>query len=853
MERKFWRQFVRQVLFLGTLYLCAVSCKDDYYYDNKEPDWLGASIYDYLKENGKFTYYTRLIDDVGYTEVLKKTGSKTLFVASDSSFEVFFKENGWGVTSYNDLSLAQKRLILNYGMIDNAYLIETLSNYNNGSLVLGQAMRQNTSVAITDSIPFEKGDDLPDGAYWNSKKSKGLYLLKDDSKWPMVYFLQKQLDNAGITPEDFSLIAGFSRNINDAYLFKNKVIVRDITCKNGYVNVLNSVLIPPMNMADYIFKTPDASIFSRLLHRFCSPYYSQIQTTEYKKTHISFNDSLFVKRFYTVSTGGGSQRYPVGTSIDATLLLPFDPGWNGYHYINPQGGEVALQADMAAMFVPTNEAMDAYFNSGKGKILMERYGTWENVPDNIVVLLLKRHMRRSFIESVPSRFNKMNDDENNVVPAQKTDIISTYIGKNGLIYSINKVYGPVDYESVYAPVLFSEKTKIFNWAIIQNEFKLYLNSLVSTYSFLVPTDEYLTKYIDPFTIGKDIPGVLKFWFNNTTGIVNATIYKYDKTTNIVGDSVGVITSSSFIKNRLLELLDSHIIVGNVESGQRFYLTKGGSIIKAEGAGLGLTVEGGGDIDLGQKSHVTKYYGETNGTTYFIDKPIQTPIKSVYNILSTTPEFSEFFNLLNGFPSSSSSTIFLRKTNYYGIDYNIKFFNTFNYTVYVPTNDAIKDAFANGVIIPWVTQNGITGINDMTDATKQNDAILKLERFLRYHFQDNAVFISGNPVTGQYATATIKNDDLPTRFNTFKNKYYKIGIAGDGAGLSLTTEKNGTAKVVTSGGKYNIITRDYIFNADPSSYKEIDGSGSAGTSYVSSLIYTSSTAVIHQIDKVLQFQ
>ncbi len=843
------------ILFLGCL--CAVSCKKEYTYDTKEPDWLGASIYDYLKNNGHYTYYTQLIDDVGYTEVLRKTGSKTLFVANDSAFERFFKDNPWKISGYSALSLAQKKLILNFSMINNAYLIETLSNYNtggtNGVLVVGQAMRRLTAISILDSVPFEKGDALPNGLYWNKYKTNGLYLLKDDSKWPLVHFLQKQLDNAGISDNDFQVITGISRSNNDAYIFKNKVIARDITCKNGYINVLGEVLIPPQNMADYIFSNPNTSLFSSLLHRFCAPYYSSEQTSAFKRP--GSNDSVFVKKFYTVDGEGGRTTYPNGSTINPTLLLPFDPGWNMYHYLdNSTHTVVALQADMATMFVPTNEAIDYYFHSGSGKLLLDRYGSWDNVPDDIIVLLLKRHMRRSFIESVPSRFEKMHDDENFPVPAKQTDVVGTYIGVNGLIYLINNVYGPIDYESVYAPVLFSKKTRIFNWAIIQNEFRMYLNSLASRFSFFVPTDEYFTKFIDPFTIGKDVPGALKFWYNDKTNTVNATIYRYNPATNTVSDSVGVITSSSFVTNRLLDMLDSHVVVGDVGSGQKYYFTKGGNIIKVNGSGSGLTVEGGGDIELGMKSGVVDLYNQTNGTTYFIDKPIQMPLKSVYKILSTTPDFSEFFALLNGFASSSSSVIFVKQKNYYGIDFNIKFFNTFNYTVYVPTNAAIQEAIANGIIIPWTTQNGITGINDMTDVTQQTAAIAKLERFLRYHFQDNSVFISGNAVNEVYATATIKNTDVDTKFHTYKNKYYKIGITGSGSGLSLATEANGTANVVTQNGLYNIITRDYIFNDDPGTFKEIDGTGSlTGPAYSTSTIYTSSTAVIHQIDKVLLFE
>jgi uncharacterized surface protein with fasciclin (FAS1) repeats len=839
-------------LFIGILGIN--SCKDDYFYDEQEPNWLGASIYDYLNSNGNYSIFVKLINDVGYKDVLAKTGSKTLFVANDSAFMRFFQNNPWGVSSYDQMSLAQKKLILNYSMINNAYLIETLCNYNDGgSLITGQAMRRITAISVFDSVPFDKGDALPKGSFWAPYKEKGIHLLKDNTSWPLVHFLQKQLDYNSITDDDFQLITGVTRSKNDAHVFDDKVIKRDIVCKNGYIDVLQNVLVPRTNMADFIHNNPKTSVFSSLLDRFCAPYYSPEATKTMKELHPDFSDSVFVKKYYTTIFGGGAYYYPDERLINNTLLLTFDPGWNSYHYM-ASNANVSLQADMAAMFVPTDDALYDYFNTGKGKLLKDRYQTWDNIPDDVVILLLKRHMRKSFIESVPSRFPKLKDDENYDVNISKSDIESTYVGVNGVVYLTKNVYPPADYESVYAPVLFSEHTKVFNWGVIQNSFRLYLNALQSRFSFFVPTDEYLTNYIDPITIGKDIPGALKYWYNSKTGTVNATVYKYDVANNVLGDSVDVITSSSFIKDRLLDLLDSHIVVGDVESGRKYYLTKGGSVIRATGNGLNLTVEGGGDIDRKQKANVTVVYPQTNGNTYFIDKPIQTPLRSVYKVLSTTPEFSAFFELLNGFSAATDTSpcIFVKKANYYGIDYNVKFFNTYNYSVYVPTNAAIQKAIADGIISPWESQNGIVGINDMMDVNQQYAATKKLERFLRYHFQDNAVFISGNSINEIYPSATIKNDEDNSYFNTYKNKYYKIGITGSGNGLTLTTETGATVNVVTDNGFYNIITRDYIFSDSPSKYKEIDGSGS-GNLYNTSQITTSSTAVIHQIDNVLIYK
>jgi len=818
---------------------------DDYYYDDREPEWLGASIYDYLKENGNYTNFVKLIDDVNYTAVLEKTGSKTLFVADDEAFGRFYNNNPWGVSGYEGLSLAQKKLILNFGMINNAYLIETLSNYNGPTgLIYGTAMRRAVAISPLDSVPREPVNKLPDTKYWDRFRTNGLLLLKDDSPKPLVHFLPIQLLSTNISDDDFRLITGEDRSGDDAFIFNIKVTERDITCKNGYIHVLEDVLIPRDNMAEHLINNSDTRTFSKLLERFTAPYYSETETNNYKQIHPEFSDSIFVKEYF--SSYGGPTYYPDQTPINPEYLLPFNPGWNSYVR---QGSESALQSDMAAMLAPTDAALEEYFNTGSGIILKNRYGSWENVPDDIIILFLKRHLRSSFLESIPARFDKMTDSENSPIPIVMNDIAGSYVGVNGVVYLTNNVYPPDDYVSVYGPVLFSEHTKVFNWAIRRNDFRLYLNSLISQYSFFVPTDEFFDKYIDPIAFSKDVQGALKFWYNEETETVNATVYSYNPSTGEVGDEIGEIINPAFLSNRLLDLLDTHIIIGDVESGSRFYLSKGGRSIIVEGSGMDLKVQGGGDIEQGVTTNVTSVYEQTNGKTYFIDKPIQTSLRSVYKILSETPEFSAFFNLLSGFPTNSQSVIFKKTTNYYGIDYNIKFFNTFHYTVYVPTNDAIQQAIGEGLIKNW------SMINDISDVNIQNEEIKKLERFLRYHFQDNSVYLSGSPVNNVYQTATIKNDDDVTRFNTFRNKYYKLGVIGSGNDLTLTTELTDvlwTANVITGNNLYNIMTRDYIFSGNPLSYREIDGSGT-GLDFASSSITTSSTAVIHQIDNVLRFE
>lgn len=849
------------IFITGLVFL--ISCESDYDYDQKEPDFLGASIYGYLQEEGEFSTFLNLIDDLNYKEVLNHTGSKTIFVSSDSSFVEFFKKNDWGVSSYEDLTLQQKKMLLKYSMINNAYLIESMSNYSSGDQYYeGLAMRRLTELSAIDILSFDKGDAVSTGKYWNYYRDKGIYVLKDDTDVPFVFFSQDFLTKNSITDDDFSFLSGgISREKGDFYVFNKKVIKKDIVCKNGYIHVLKDVLVPPVNMAEYITTNPKTKIFSKLLDRFSLPVYSSTYTALYKELNPGFNDSIFFKDYFAVK--GGSYYTP--DNKVAPYKLPYNPGWNSYY-------TTSIYPDMAAMFVPTDEAMTDYLNNTPtGSLLKERYGDWDNIPDEIIFSFVKRHMRTSLIESVPSRFNKMIDEENFTLPVEKSDVLKedNYTAVNGQIYLTNKVYVPVDFLSVYAPVLWNRNAKIMNWAISRTiieqgvEFafyKLYLNSLVVKYGLFIPVDNYFDAYrdkylVDPVTYGQaGVQGVLKYWYNESTSRVNATVYTYSKATGIVGDSVSVITDPTFIQDRLWKLLDSHIVIGDI-SGDGYYITKANDIIKI--SGNGTKVQGGYDLNKGTFANVETVYHQENGTTYLIDAPIRSSLQSTYSVIGGTDhsKFSDFFDLLNEIPDDLSSSIPYIFTQQ-GVDYRISFFNAYNYTIYVPSNDAIQNAVKAGVFKTWDQINLLPEQERKAEATK-------LVRILRYHFQDNSLFVGQDvDVINQSSTLKLATDKSPAFWGTTNNKYYKLGVksAVGSKGqptLAITTELGGNkpqAEILLEDGYYNIVVKDYVFPKIPSQYKNVDGTGSASaTTFSTSSITTSSSAVIHLIDNVLTFE
>ncbi|MDD3387947.1 MAG: hypothetical protein PHU58_05720, partial [Prevotella sp.] len=134
------------------------SCSDNIL--TGQPSWLGNSIYEELQNDGNYTVTLKLIDDLGYRDRMSKTGSLTIFVADDATYDQWFKSNKWGVSSYEKLSSAQKKMLLNNSIVNNAYLIELLSNVSGDPPQTGLAMRHPTMFSVFDSVYVMKAENM---------------------------------------------------------------------------------------------------------------------------------------------------------------------------------------------------------------------------------------------------------------------------------------------------------------------------------------------------------------------------------------------------------------------------------------------------------------------------------------------------------------------------------------------------------------------------------------------------------------------------------------------------------------------------------------------------------------------
>jgi hypothetical protein len=314
----------------------------------------------------------------------------------------------------------------------------------------------------------------------------------------------------------------------------------------------------------------------------------------------------------------------------------------------------------------------------------------------------------------------------------------------------------------------------------------------------------------------------------------------------------------------------------------------------------MEVAGGWQIETGEKINIVdridlsrKSSSNGNGRTYIIDKPLGTSRMSVYDILSDSvnyPEFRSFFKLMESAAGSDGKPLFDSQANKHEIGARkaVTTFNTYHYTIYVPTNAAIDALVASKAILTPQDINAITlayknyqsqlqadygkSKGDSlyadslihlsmslrhaaagSDPTPKDSAFKlanytdslknQLKDFIRYHIQDNSVYCNSEFKAGydeQGNTATVANYE--TAYMNKNQQFVKLEVKG-GTDITIKDAGGNTRHVVkgtsvTGKPLFNIMCREYEYNK------------SAVSNVGDTQLETSSYVVIHQIDGAL---
>ena len=908
------------------------SCVDKYEEvdADSKPSWLGGSIYAELKnpENnekltGTFTkYYLRLVDDLGYAETLNRTGSKTVFPANDEAFERFFASNEWGVRSYEELSDAQKKLLLYSSMLDNALMLGMLPNISNGTAepTKGQAIKHMTNVSVIDTVQYiRSAADMPRGnRYWEKYYDRGIHVVNDGTRPMMVHLTREYMLNNNITMQgddsDFAIITGTPYTDGSAYIFNDRVLSSDVICQNGYIHQMEDVIVPPGNMGQVLRKMEDARLFDRILNYLAVPVYDATVTKNYNDWAVANGksqiDSIYGLRYLSLRSAGSGDRQVDNRALNVDPLTGIAISKN-----NILNFDVSIR-DIGAMFVPDDDAVWDYFQPGhNGAYLIDIYGdrpnTLENLPENldsiqsknpqVLPTFARNLMKASFAGAVPSKFASVTNDasENMGLTIDKLkqtdgryDIV---IANNGVVYKLREMIAPDEYQAVMAPASVYPDMQVMNWAIQDGvktgdylgvDFKYYLLAMSANYAFFIPEDPaFDLYYLDPASLGKvdaqgkSRPELLHFYADSLSvakqqqPYVKCYRYYCDPTT-LEPYGTGQEVDISLKASQMVDILNYHTLV--LPSGERigdnhYYPTKHGGTIYVDGHQVGGRVMAGEQYEenpLFPAPRIKEIYNQKNGYTYRLDRVIQPPHQSVFGVLNSNSRFAEFLALCQGFeatdlmewadissiPSETTGqseqdgyTVFIRdyrtsptkSISDACLDYNVKMFNTYNYTLFAPNNEAMNEAYADGLPRWTAIQalfNKYKALEADHEVTAQEKAdkkaaktmMTQIRDFVRYHFVTNSVYADNHIDGGRFQTLSSDATGVAKEVNIGGGDGVMTVTDGSGRQLSINAADRG-AKVV------NKMTRDYWFNA---SRKNATG------------IVTSSFCAVHEISSPL---
>ena len=805
------KKLYRHLLVGGAL--CAAglgmfSCSDRYDLDEKQPSGLD-NIYGYMQKKGNFTNYLHLIDDLGQTEILSKTGSKTMFIADDDAFAKFYASNSWGVKNYDQLSLAQKKLLLNSSMIDNPYSTSMLSSAestgSSGRPVKGEVCRRSSSQSLLDSVMVIASSDadglLPDNSLFDEVRANhdSIVLFTDASNAaPMIHFTGKFVTSNKLELSDIDFIYNQPEGTfksDDVYVNDSKVIDANIFCKNGFIHQVDNVVVPLDNMAEIIRKNPNMTIYSSILERFAAPDDSLSLTRTYNQAKGTNLDSVFVKRYFSERSAGSTMSNNVSFLLDkngkpfddGNTYLKFDPGWNGYlPYIS--NDRQPMMEDLAIMFVPSDAAMKDWWDNGGGQVIATYYHTLDATPNSVLDDLINVNQIASFVSSVPSKFESVLNDANEPLGITKEDVDSVYRGCNGLVFLTNKVFAPTTYSSVLFPaVIDTTNFKVVKNAIDNLNYDKYLNSMVSRYIFLLPTNNGMLTYVDPVSYGQKTTNLWEFYLDLSkakTKQLCATVYNCilnDDGTWEKGTKKTVVTGGTdngVLKNRMEDLLDNIIVVEPYVEGKKYYKTKGRNFVKIEKEGEDFYVSGSFQFERQQPLKAVEVYDMENGKSLTLDGIVMGTRNSVATILRDAvvddePVFTEFYNIVKACALATTNTkdgwsagdqvlgnLFnLKEKGSVGAETSASskatyLLNNFHYTVYAPTDDAMQKAFDAG--LPTLDDLEAAELLDdslgmkVTDPESNAAKVLEVMLdFVKYHIQDNSIYIDEGFESGEY--------------------------------------------------------------------------------------------------------
>lgn len=661
-----------------TLIVAISGCRKeefDAYYGR--PENLADPIYQQLQAMGNFTNFLSCVDKAGYKQTLSSAGSWTVFAPDDAAFATYLKASNLSGIDAVDEELAKR--IVRYSMIYNGESVERLGYYlgttggwdeNNSNT----AFRRRT--VYYDFVQDGKNPLGRDIKIINANRN-GSFLATDFNNKNIPYFFSAYMGRNGLTEADYKYFYPNSSysglNVGPANILADK---KDITAENGVIHIVDQVLVAPLSIDQYLQTKPDYSDFNDIINKFAS-YSANNDVTHTYQVLTGKTDSVYVKLY--------------------NAALTFSPNNENYLKINANDVNDAQQASYS-IIVPDNESMRDYAK----KVLLKYYPAGTRLQDlyllntGILINFVNAHLYNRTLW--PSKMSSTNNPLVGSVDINiNADIKDKQSLSNGFFYGSSKVLKANIFHTVFGHAYLDPKYSLMVKALTLEGYDLSLKLPSSRFMMVMVSDKVLASM--GFSYDAYLPRA-PIRYNGTDGRVLLRRILQTHIIPLDGSYVPDLSGTGMLKtmgNEFIKYSAGRLIsAGTLDSADAGRRSVRIDSVRSSTVGNGLAANG------------SVVY--TNGLLSPSSVTIGTHIAA--NATTTASPYYKFYQYL------FNSALFNKTTgDVTGVSLGL------NYTFLIPTNAAIDQAIAAGLLPASPTSTAAVDISNVS-------------RFIQYHILKN---------------------------------------------------------------------------------------------------------------------
>lgn len=532
----------------------------------KRPDWLPGKLYTTVSVQENLTLFTECLRLAGLDKILDVSGSWSVFAPTDDAMKQFLLENGY--SSLSDIPLAELEKIAEFHVIQNPWSLEQLK-----SLGINGWKKEDDGDKNPYAFKRETMLKNPVEKYWIKKISGKEVIVLDSTvsdRYKKVYvqsrkyvpvFYDQYMKVNGITSEDFRFYFNRPFEQGNVYYAGAKILKSDILAENGFVHVIDRVVLPMLNAKEFMERELPGETYKLFMEMvlWYYPNFEANKTATFNQPEVRF---------------GGV----VDTLWDLNYTrLPFDLHSEFIYNLN----QTLIRHN--GLYVPADESFRKFIDG----VLTKKSGFphWadqKSLPPDIVNIIINQNFKSTPIYPSTNTYKEIFKNTNRY-HQEEGDIIRKEFGSNCTFIGLENYIPDKVFTSVTGPVYCRPNFSIFRKAMIYSgTYDAIANHSGKLYFFPIPD----------YALQGDSSLILN-WIDQDEDRFNFSVY--NRLTHQV-EQVG----SSTLKNWILNQVGTSVSYG--VDGKELIRTLGGNTITWDHSTN--TIQGAYPSTKGYKSNVT---------------------------------------------------------------------------------------------------------------------------------------------------------------------------------------------------------------------------------------------------------